>query len=417
MLDINLIRNEPDKVKEGVLKKGTDSKMVDRFLRVDEEWRKKTNGLNNLRAEQNELNKEIKNSGAKPELISKAQVIKKRVSEVEEEKRKLEEKRFDLLEKLPNLPFDKVPLGKDENSNKIIKEAGKKPEFGFEPKNYLSLAENLGIIDVKNASKVSGSRFGYLIGDAALLEFALIRMVFDEVLSKGFIPVIPPVVARLDVMIKMGKGKFIEDKDAFYINEDDLYLVGSAEHTIGPFHMDHVFKEKDLPRRYVGFSTCFRREAGSYGKDTKGILRVHQFDKVELFSFSKPENSEKEHEFLVSIQEELVKKLKLPYRLVEICSGDMGWADARQFDIEVWFPSEGKYRETHSASNTTDFQARGINACYQSGNDKECVHMLNATAFAIGRTIAAVIENHQTKKGTVKIPVALKKYIGKPEIV
>jgi len=216
----------------------------------------------------------------------------------------------------------------------------------------------------------------------------------------------------------MGKEKFISQNDAFYVNEDDLYLAGTSEHTIGPFHMNEKLEEKNLPIKYAGFSTCFRREAGSYGKDTRGILRVHQFDKVEMFVISHPEKSQKLQKEMISIQETLMEKIELPYRLVEISTGDMGWTDAKQYDIETWFPSEGKYRETHSCSNTTDFQARGLNTRYipKDGNDPEFVHMLNGTAFAIGRTLIALIENNQTKKGTVKLPESLGKYLGSSEI-
>jgi seryl-tRNA synthetase len=213
----------------------------------------------------------------------------------------------------------------------------------------------------------------------------------------------------------MGKAQFIRNKDAFYVEEDSLYLAGTSEHTIGPYHMDDTFNKNDLPKKYVGFSTCFRREAGSYGKDTKGILRVHQFDKVEMLVFSDPEKSEEVHKEMVENQKELMKKLELPHRLVEISTGDMGWADARQFDIETWFPSEGVYRETQSCSNTTDFQARGINAKFNSP-DYKYVHMLNGTAFAIGRIVIALMENNQTKDGKIKIPEILQDFVGKKEI-
>jgi len=228
---------------------------------------------------------------------------------------------------------------------------------------------------------------------------------------------LPPVMIKPEVYEGIGRLAYDQKEEKYFLSDDNLYLIGSSEHTLAPIHMDEVLEEKDLPKRYVAFSTCFRREAGSYGKDTKGILRVHQFDKVELFSFSHPEKSEDEHKFLLSIQEKLMKKLELPYRVVEICTGDMGWTDARQYDIETWFPGMKEYRETHSCSNTTDFQSRGINAKFVDANKKKkFVHTLNATAFAIGRMIIAIIENYQTKEGKIDIPKALREYIGKDSI-
>jgi len=415
MLDVNLIRENPEKVKRGIEKKGVDPKLVDKFLRLDGNWRDKTRLLGELQAEQNKISKEL-SSHRNDHLISKAQVLKKRAAEIKAERDELEEKRDEVLGQLPNLPFEDVPVGKDESGNKVLREVGEKPDFGFKPKDYLEIAESLGLVDMKSAAVLSGSRFGYLLREAVLLEFGLINMALGEILKHDFVPVLPPVMVKPEIMRKMGKGKFLEEKDAFYIEEDDLYLIGSAEHAIGPLHMDYVFEEKELPRRYVGFSTSFRRESGSYGKDTRGILRVHQFDKLEMYSFCRPDKSEEEHKFLLSLEEKLMQKLELPYRVVELCTGDMTWGDARQYDIEVWFPSENKYRETHSCSNTTDFQSHGINAKYKTKEGgKEFVHTLNATAFS-QRPIIAILENCQTEKGTVKIPKALQKYVGKKEI-
>ena len=295
---------------------------------------------------------------------------------------------------------------------------GERTKFDFEPKDYLTLGEALGIIDVERASKVAGSRFGYLFGGAVMLEMALVQFALQKLVSKGFRAVIPPVMIKPEVYMGMGRLGGSQKEERYYLPADDLFLVGSAEHTMGPIHRDEVLEEKNLPMRYAGFSTCFRREAGSYGKDTKGILRVHQFDKVEMFSFSKPEDSKKEHEFLLSMQEELVGALKLPYRVVQICTGDMGWTDAAQYDVETWLPGQpngkekGIYRETNSCSNTTDFQARGTNVKYKTAKGKELVHMLNATGFAIGRMIIAIIENYQQKDGSIKVPEALQKYTG-----
>jgi len=416
MLDVNLIRENPEKVKEGIALKHADPKLVDKFLRFDEEWRGKTAALDQLKREQNILNKEIGASAKKEDLLGKAQILKKRLAEITEELNTVAKKRDDILNRLPNLPFDDVPHGKDEEENKVVSEVGERPKFNFTPKDSLSIGEDLGLIDVKRAADISGSRFGYLMREGVLMEFALGRLVFDTVLKRGFVPVLPPVMIKPDVYEGIGRLAADQRDDRFYLEKDDLFLVGSAEHTLAPLHMNEVLKEEELPRRYVGFSTCFRREAGSYGKDTKGILRVHQFDKYEFFSFTTPDRSEKEIHFLLGIQEELMQALKLPYRVVEICTGDMGWTDARQFDVEAWFPSEEKYRETHSCSNTTDFQMRGINTKYKNKKgEKQFVHALNATGFS-QRPILAILENYQTKKGTVKIPEALQKYIGKEEI-
>lgn len=420
MLDINLIRENPDKVKEGISKKNADPKLVDKLLRLDEAWRDKTTVLNNLKADQNKVSRAI--AGKKKEdLLSQAQLLKKQIAKIQEEEADLKKKRDAILVTLPNLPFEDVPLGKDDSANVVLREVGEKPKFKTKPRHYIDIAKELGLIDTDKAASVSGTRFGYLLGDAALLEFALVQLAFDLTLKEGFKPIIPPVMIKPEVFAGMGRLAPGDKKERYFLPEDNLYLVGSAEHTIGPFHMNDTLEASELPKRYVGFSTCFRREAGSYGKDTKGILRVHQFDKVEMFSFAHPDKSEEEHKFLLSLQEKLMQKLELPYRVVEISTGDMGFTDARQYDIETWFPGEGKYRETHSASNTTDFQARGMNVKYRVKNQgsrvkSQYVHMLNATAFAIGRTLIAIIENYQTAKGTVLIPKALQEYMGKKEI-
>lgn len=416
MLDIQYIRENVEKVKKGMEKKRQDSKLVDKFLHADEELRAKILAFETLKAEQNALSKQL-SAGRSEDLVNKAQVMKKRLSELEAEREELEKKRSDILSRIPNLPFEDVIVGKDETENKVLREVGEKRDFekeGFKPLDYLELGEKLGIINVKKAAEVSGSRFGYLLKDAVLLEFALVKLAMDVLLERNFTPAVPPVMIKPDVYEGMGRLAADQKDERYYFEKDDLYLVGSSEHTMGPIHMNEVLEIETLPRRYVAFSTCFRREAGTYGKDTKGILRVHQFDKVEMFAFSNPEKSEEEHKFLLDCQETLWKKLEIPYRVIELCTGDMGWTDARQFDIEAWMPGQGTYRETNSCSNTTDFQSRGTNIKYKTKDGKkELVHMLNATAFAIGRTIIAIIENNQQKDGTIKVPKALQAYLGK----
>ncbi|MCX7589438.1 MAG: serine--tRNA ligase [Patescibacteria group bacterium] len=417
MIDIKILRNNPEIVRKSLINRNMNSNLVDDFLAIDEEWRSLIKKIDDLKFNQKELTRNRN--------IEESKKIKEEIKNLEDVTKTIEIKRNNILELIPNIPFDDVLIGKDENENKVLKEVGEKPKFDFSPRDYLEIAEDLDLIDTKKASEVSGSRFGYLKNEAAILEFGLIKLAFDVLLKEGFIPIVPPVLIKPEVYQKMGRLSGDQKEERYYLAKDNLYLVGSAEHTLGPLHLNDIFEEKDLPRRYVGFSTCFRREAGSYGKDTKGILRVHQFDKVEMFSFSKPENSEEEHKYLLSLQEKLMTMLKLPYRVVEICTGDMGFTDARQFDIETWLPGQlskdgknkGIYRETHSCSNTTDFQARGINARIRRKNGSlEFVHMLNATGFAIGRIIIAILENYQTKDGKIIVPEVLRDYL-KKEII
>ncbi|MAF79726.1 serine--tRNA ligase [bacterium] len=414
MLDVNLIRKEPDKVREGVEKKGVDPKLVDDFLAVDEKWRGIVASLDELRSKQNEITDKL-SAGKKDDLIEEAKKFKEKISKLEDESKGLENERNKILNDLPNIPFRDVLVGKDENENKVLRKEGKKPKFGFKVKDSFSLGEDLGIIDTKKASQVAGTRFGYLKGDAVMLQFALMRLGFEMLMKDGFVPVLPPVMIKPEVFAGMGRLAADQEQERYHFSKDDLYLVGSAEHTLGPLHMKDTLDSKDLPRRYVGYSTCFRREAGSYGKDTKGIFRVHQFDKLEMFSFVDPEKSGEEHEFMLSLQEKLMQKLELPYQVVDICTGDMGWTDAKQYDIEVWFPSEDRYRETHSCSDTTDFQARGIGAKYRKDGKTEFLHMLNATVFS-QRPLLAILENYQKKDGTIEVPKVLQKDMGKKVI-
>ena len=416
MLDINFIRQNPEKVKKGVRAKNIEPKLVDDFLSLDDLWRKTVKETDDLKAKQKKLSNERK--------IDEAKKIKIKIQDKETDLKSIEKKREEILYLLPNLPLEEVPAGKNEKENVVLREVGKKPKFsakgGFQPKNYLEIAEKLDLIDIERAAKVSGSRFGYLKNQAALLEFALIKLAFDKLISKKFIPIIPPVMVKNEMM--KGMGYVDSEKDAeerYFLEKDGLYLVGTSEQSIGPMHSDEIFNEKELPKRYLAFSPCFRREAGSYGKDTKGILRVHQFDKLEMFSFCQPEKSKEEHKLFVETEEELMKELKIPYRVVRLCTGDLSQPSASTVDIEAWLPGQnngqGEYRETHSSSNTTDFQARRLNIRY--GNKKsEYVHTINGTAFAIGRMLIAIIENCQQKDGSILMPEVLQKYLGFKEI-
>jgi len=317
---------------------------------------------------------------------------------------------------LPNIPQEDVKIGKDSSENKVIREVGEKPKFDFIPKDYLAITEKLDLIDIKRASKVSGSRFGYLKGDLARLEFAIVNYTMNFLRNNGFITIVPPVMIKTEMMKGMGYIDSEKDKEeGYFLDKDNLILIGTSEQSIGPMHADEILKEKELPKRYVAFSSCFRREAGSYGKDTKGILRVHQFDKIEMFSFCQPKNSQKEHEFLLKMVETMMKELEISYRVVQLCTGDLAKPSTTTYDIESWLPGQNEYRETHSVSNTTDFQARRLKIKYKNKNIGY-VHMLNGTAFAIGRILIAIIENYQTKNNTIKIPKILQPYIGIEEI-
>lgn len=403
MLDVNFIKENPKEVKEGIKKKGYDSKMVDRVLKVDETRRDLIGKIENLRAERNKLTKYD---------VEKGKKIKEDLRKLEPDLNAVEEELKELLWQIPNLLADDVPFGKNENDNVEIKRWGRPRKFDFKPKAHFELGEILDLIDIKRGGKVSGTRFGYLKNEAAILEFALINLAFENLLKEGFIPVIPPAMISLDSMKGMGYLEHGGQENMYVLDKDKMVLVGTAEQAIGPMHKDEIFLEKELPKRYVGFSSCFRREAGSYGKDTKGIFRVHQFNKVEMFSFTKPENSDKEHEYLLSLEEKLMQALELPYRIVKMCTGDLGHPAARKYDIETWFPSENRYRETHSVSTCTDFQARRLDIKFKDKDGKtNFVHTLNGTAFS-ERPILAILENYQQKDGSVEIPGVLQKYTG-----
>lgn len=413
MLDIKFIRGNPDKVKETIKNR---NKQVDisHLLEMDNKRRELINQREEIRAKQKRVSKEIK--GRKDKMVAEMKELKGGIKKVEAELEKIEVEFNEIMRQIPNMPFDDVPIGKDESGNEVLREVGEIPKFDFSPKDHAQLGEELDLIDIKRAVRVAGSRSYYLKNEAALLEVALIRYVWDLLLKHGFKPVFPPVLSKIEAITKTGHPEALSD-DAFKIAQDDLILVGSSEQSLATMHLEEVLELSELPLRYTAFSSCFRREAGSYGKDTRGIIRVHQFDKIEMFSFVKPDDSEEELNFLVGLQEELVRGLDLPYRIVQICTGDMGFAAARQYDLEIWIPSQEKYRETHSASNCTDFQSRRTNTKYRTENSaKELVYTLNATAFAIPRILVAILENNQQADGSVKIPKALQSYLGIKEI-
>ncbi len=417
MFDIKYIRENPHLVKDGCKKKQVEVD-IDKLLEVDKKRREVQRSLEEIKAERNKANKMISDATSKEEkdkLISEMKEVKEKHAALNEEFNAIDEEFHGLLRKVPNLPFDEVPVGKDDEENKVIRKEGELPSFDFTPSDHLDIGERMDIIDTKRAAKTSGARFTFLKNEVVLLQMALINLCLEVTTKKGFAPVITPVMLKPEMMEAMG---FLErgGDDIFHLENDDLYLAGTSEQVIGPMHAKEIFKQKDLPKRYVGYSTCFRREAGSYGKDTKGILRVHQFDKVEMFSFTTPERSKEEHDFLLSVEEEIMKLLEIPYQVIDICTGDLGDPAAKKYDIEAWMPSQGKYRETHSTSNCTDFQARGLDIRYKNKEGTFYVHTLNGTALAMGRTIIAILENNQTKEGNIKIPKALHKYLPFTEI-
>lgn len=420
MLDIKFIRENKEIVKEAV--KNKKAKVdIDELLELDKKRRELIESSESLKAEQNKRSSESHS----PESIADLKQLKGRIKKLEEELVGIELKFDELMLKVPNIPSADTPIGQDESANKVIRQVGKIPQFSFKPKEHWELGQQLNILDIERAAKVSGTRFVYMKGGLAMMEFALINYALSILTSQSelkkvikkakldvsdipFIPVLPPVFIKPDVFQKMGRLEPKEER--YYIPSDDLYLIGSAEHTLGPMHMDEFLKTENLPLRYVGFSTAFRREAGSYGKDTKGMLRIHQFDKLEMESFILPEDSEKEQDFIVAIQEHMIQELKLPYQVVAISTGDMGMPDARQIDIETWMPGQNKYRETHTSDLMTDFQSRRLGIKFKRDNKSEFVHMNDATAFA-GRTLIAILENYQTKNGTIEVPKVLRKYM------
>ncbi len=441
MLDIKFIRDNQKKVKDGLVKKNvqfqrdgkktTVDEFIQRILTLDGERLAHLRELEGLKAEQNLLSATIAklSDATRTAKVAESAELKHKIAGIETLLCETATSLEPLMYQMPNIPADDAPVGKSEKENVVVREVGDKRSFSFKPRDYMALGDTLDLIDTERAAKVSGSRFGYLKHEAPLLEFAFVQFAFSRLIreefirhivdvrslgisTKPFIPVVPPVMIRPEVYRGMGRLDPGQEEERYFLPKDNLYLVGSSEHTTGPMHMGEAFAKDSLPHRHIAFSTCFRREAGSYGKDTKGILRVHQFDKVELFSFADPGSSNTEHELLLGIQEAFMKELKLPYRAVLICTGDMGWPDAKQYDIEAWMPGQNQYRETHSASNTTDFQSRRLGIRYKNAEGKnELLHMLNATALAIGRMLIAILENYQNEDGSVDVPEALVPYM------
>lgn len=417
MIDINLLRKKPELVKDSQRRRKEDLEIIDEILEHDKEWRTLVQKRDSLSHEKNEVSEEIaklkKEDKPAEEKIEEMQDLTDKIEEIEEEAEEKKQKRDELLSRVPNLLHESVPPGEDESDNKEIRKEGNLPDFDFEPKGHVNLGKNLNLFDIKSAAKTSGARFYYMTGKGAALELALTNYAFEKLNEKGFEPMLPPHMVREKVM--HGAGMLPMSRDEIYkIEDEDLYLILTSEHAIAGLHMDEILDAEDLPERYVGFSPCYRTEAGTHGKDTKGIFRVHQFNKVEMFTFSEPGDSWKEHEFLLECAEDLVKGLKLPYRVVNVCTGDIGNTAAKKYDIEAWMPAQDRYREIISCANCTDYQARRLNCRYRiKQNDKpKPVHTLNSTGLAMSRTIVAILENYQQPDGSVKVPEVLQKYTG-----
>ena len=411
MIDPQLLKTNIEAIEENLRKRDLDIDL-DKLKLLDESRRALKFESEKLRAEQKKLGKEIASASEKEKviLLEKAEKISDKVKSLSEETQQKDEEFFDAWIKIPNIVNSSSPVGKTDEDNKEIKKVGE-PKSIKNPMTHLEIGENLGLIDVERASKISGSRFSYLFGDLVKIQFNLVSYTLNKLSEKGFNPTIPPVLVRENALF--GTGFFPDDSDQVYeVQNDDLFLVGTSEVSLAALHTDEIIDMKNLPLRYAGYSTCFRREAGTYGKDTSGIFRVHQFDKVEMFSFCDPEKSNEEHEHILAIEEEILKDLEIPYRVVDVCTGDLGASAAKKYDIEAWIPSQQKYREVTSCSNTTDFQARRLNMRTKNEDGNTILHTLNGTALAVGRILIALLENNQQPDGSVMFSNDLGQILG-----
>ena len=401
MLDPQILKNELDVFKNNIKRRGLNVD-VDLLISMNEERKALRFEAENKRSEQKEIGKQIALSSPeeKKNLLEQASLLSDEVKKLFEQVEQKDKAFFDKWIKIPNLISKTSPNGKTDSDNLELKKVGDIKDFKS-PKSHIDIGEKLGLIDVQKAAEVSGSRFSYLFGDLVKIEFSLVSWALNKLSDKGFTPTVPPVLVRENALY--GTGFFPDDAEQVYeIPNDELFLVGTSEVPLAALHSNEIVEIDNLPVRYAGFSTCFRREAGTYGKDTSGIFRVHQFDKVEMFSFCNPENSLDEHEFILSVEEELLQELEIPYRVVDVCAGDLGASASKKYDIEAWIPSQNTYREVTSCSNTTDFQARRLNIRTKDNDSTKTIHTLNGTAIAVGRILIALIENNQTEDGEVE---------------
>jgi seryl-tRNA synthetase len=420
MLDIKLIRENPEFVKSNLQKRGNPEnlRMLDELIEHDHRWRENLTRLNELRHERKQITVGIaalKNKGRDAHAeIRKGKAIDTEITALEKQVAQDEQEMQQCLMRLPNLLHESVPTGKDENDNVQMKSWGKLPKFTFPPKGHVEIGLNLDIMDIERAGKIAGARFFYLKGEGVLLDLALRSFALNELFKKGYVPIEPPFLMRREPY--EGVVALSDFEDVLYkIENEDLYLIATSEHPMAAMFMNETFKAEDLPLKMAGISTNFRKEAGAHGKDTKGIFRTHQFNKIEQFVFCRPEDSWKIHEQLLHNAEELVQKLGLPYRVVNVCTGDIGTVAAKKYDIEAWMPAQDGYREITSCSNCTDYQARRLMIKYREKEGeppKGFVHTLNSTAIATGRTIVAILENYQQEDGSVIVPEALREHMG-----
>jgi seryl-tRNA synthetase len=418
MLDLRLIRSDPERVKAALARRGA-AEGVDELLALDARRRELLPEVEGAQAERKALSKRIGEARQRgedaEELVETVQGLKERIESGKAELEGVEADLERVAAALPNLPDPGAPDGTTEEDAVVLREVGTRPSFDFEPRDHLEIGAELGLVDMESAARLSGSRFAYLKGDLVLLELALARFAIDLVRGEGHEPVVPPVLVREEALF--GTGFLPGDRDQIYeVPKDELFLVGTSEVSLAALHADQILEAGQLPLRYAGFSTCFRREAGAAGRDTRGIFRVHQFDKVEMFSFVEPDSSAAEHERLLAIEERILAELEIPYRVVEVAAGDLGAPAAKKYDCEAWIPSQGRYRELTSCSNTTDYQARRLGCRYRpaGGEAPQAVHTLNGTAVAVGRTMIALIENRQDRDGGFTLPKTLHPY-GAPE--
>ena len=412
MIDLAVLRESPNALRDALRRRHTEID-VDQLIGLDERRRSVRSEAERVRAEQILAGKEISSleAQARQAAISNAGQLADSYKRLLTEADDLDQEFQELWINVPNMAHPSAPDGTTEEDAVEVRRWGTPAEFEFPVRDHQELGESLGIIDVERAARLSGSRFAYLKGEAALLDLGLVRFAMDRLTAEGFTPVVPPVLVREEALF--GTGFFPTDRDQVYaVERDDLFLVGTSEVSLAALHLDEILNGAELPIRYAGFSSCFRREAGTYGKDTRGIFRMHQFDKVEMFSFCHPERSWEEHEYMLSIEEQIMQELELPYRVVNVAAGDLGVSAAKKYDIEVWVPSQEAFREITSCSNTTDYQARRLRARFRDETGNRLVHTLNGTVVTSSRSVLALIENHQQADGSVKIPAALRPYVG-----
>ncbi|KAB8179422.1 serine--tRNA ligase [Microbispora catharanthi] len=412
MIDLRTLREDPDRLRASQRVRGEDDSIVETLLSLDERRRAALNTFESLRAEQKSIGKSVSRASGdeRQALLDRAKELAAQVKAAETEAAALASELDELLMTVPNIVEEGAPSG-GEDDYVVLEEIGEKPVFDFEPRDHVELGELLGAIDIERGAKVSGARFFFLRGVGARLQLGLLNMAMQQAIEAGFTPMITPVLVKPESM--QGTGFHVaHDKEIYRLPEDDLYLVGTSEVPLAAYHSDEILDRASLPMRYAGWSSCFRREAGSYGKDTRGIIRVHQFDKVEMFSYCRPEDSHEEHLRLLAWEKEMLEKVELPYRVIDTAAGDLGTSAARKYDCEAWIPSQGRYRELTSTSNCTDFQARRLKVRYKDEDGKpHHVATLNGT-LATTRWIVAILENHQQADGSVVVPKALRPYVG-----